>query len=96
TLEIQAPKTVTRTSRGDIIMDDDHKNKLYLRGLLLPHGSAALKPLHFGYNFLEGENGRDRESLGSGLDEVRRINKIWATAIRADKGKHLPKYTELI
>jgi len=84
TIDIEAPdpKLVYRTSSGDLIIDPQYSGKLYLQGLLLPHGSTTGKPLRYAYNFLEGKTGRDRESLAGSGQEARQVTAIWAAALR--------------
>ncbi|KAF2792541.1 hypothetical protein K505DRAFT_246469, partial [Melanomma pulvis-pyrius CBS 109.77] len=48
TIDIEGPESVIRTTCGDLIMDPAYRNKLYLRGLLLPQGSTTGRPLLYG------------------------------------------------
>lgn len=98
TIDIEGPESVIRTTCGDLIMDPAHRNKLYLRGLLLPHGSATGRLLRYGYNFRQGQIGRDRVSLGGSKQESRQVTAIWAAALRkAGPGSELiSTYTELM
>lgn len=98
TIDVNGPTSIHRTDYGDLITDKQYKNKLYLRGLLLPSGSMTGKDCSYGYNFSEGQTNRDRQALGNAKKESSNINRIWANALRiAGSGSDLlEKYTELI
>jgi hypothetical protein len=98
TIDIDSPQARTRTPRGDLITDPEYSNKLYLRGLLLPQGSTVGRPLRYGYNFLQGETGRDREGLKGANSQNLQVTAIWAAALSAagPNSELLAAYTELL
>ncbi|KAF2803633.1 uncharacterized protein BDZ99DRAFT_399651 [Mytilinidion resinicola] len=83
TLDINPPTDIIQTFAGDLILDPAYKGKTYLKGLLLPNGSASGKPFQFGYNFLDGETDRDRGRVTDPSDEARAIAGIWGAASNA-------------
>jgi hypothetical protein len=98
TIDVNGPDSIVRTDDGYLITDKQYSNKLYLRGLLLPHGSMTGKGCVHGYNFLKGDTNRDRQALGKVNEEIRSINMIWANALRAagPGSELLITYTNLI
>ena len=55
------PSKVIHTFQGDLILDENFKGKIYLKGLLLANGSA--RPLKFAYNVFQGSVNRDGQRL---------------------------------
>ncbi|OCL08624.1 hypothetical protein AOQ84DRAFT_388718 [Glonium stellatum] len=89
TIDINTPTPITRTPYGDLILNPQHKNKTYLRGLLLPHSSSSGKAFEYGYNFAEGRTGRDRESLTSARNEAGYVAQIWEHALKKEQSEAL-------
>jgi hypothetical protein len=100
TIDIDPPSNVVRTDHGDLILHPNHRNKIYLHSLLLPSGSKSGKPFAYGYNLLNGETGRDRDTVATARTEAEHIAKIWAAALTEEKrvGKEdlISKYAALI
>lgn len=79
---------VISTYHGDLLTADNHRGKLYLKGLLLcesnKFASASLtgRPLRFGYNFAGGHTNRDRRSVKNASEESRAMCDILSGAIK--------------
>ncbi|KAF2017013.1 hypothetical protein BU24DRAFT_490259 [Aaosphaeria arxii CBS 175.79] len=95
-LDLQALKSVFRTSVGDILLDEAQSNKLYLRSLLLPHGSSDGSQLRYGYNFLRGNTSRERVSLLDSEQEFSTRWRMWEAAVNEYGESALVIYTNLI
>lgn len=101
TIDINPPTEIVRTESGDLILDEKHKNKAYLRGLLLPQSSITGKTCHYGYNFLRGQTDRDRSNIVNAWEEASRITNIWRDALLSGpeivaKYDLVRKYTRLL
>ncbi|KAK0653036.1 hypothetical protein B0T16DRAFT_435518 [Cercophora newfieldiana] len=85
----QSPGGIISTEKGDLLIDQDLRGKLFLKGLLLrestPERSASITnlPLRYGYNFASGRTNRDRQSVAGADQEARAILDIWDRALRA-------------
>ncbi|KAI1608580.1 hypothetical protein EDD36DRAFT_469459 [Exophiala viscosa] len=83
-LDLHAPvnNEILRTRYGDLLLAHDFKGRVYLKGLLVSHYGLDGRDYAFGYNFLAGKIGRDRERLTSRRDEALMLTKLWEEAIR--------------
>lgn len=61
-VDLERPSKQIRTKFGNIILDDEFRGKIYLKGLLL-EGVTSEREFRYGYNFMAGEVNRDRERL---------------------------------
>jgi hypothetical protein len=97
-IDIDSPQAMTRTPSGDSITHPEYSNKLYLRGLLLPQRSTIGRPLRYGYNFVKGETGRDRDNLKGAKTQTLQVTAIWAASLSAagPNSELLAAYTELL
>lgn len=99
TLDVNPPKEIIRTVKGDIIRNPEYRGQMYLRGLLLPNGGVTQRQYEYGYNFHEGHTSRDRSSLSSSGEETNRITAIWEAAMREDKSARsevVAEYADLL
>jgi hypothetical protein len=98
TTHINPPKDVVLTPHGTLILDSSHKNKMYLRGLLLPNTTNSGQNYEFGYDFPSGTTNRDRGSLASSGQEAEMLASIWTYAVsRTDRAEELVgKYYRLL
>lgn len=62
-LDFKNHKTVP-TKTGELILDENCANKLYLQGFNLSSSSNAAKSYRFGYNFFQGYTDRERRAIG--------------------------------
>lgn len=75
------------TRYGDLLLGEQLRGSIYLKGLLLcestPQRSASVtdQPLKFGYNFATGRTNRERLSLASRTVENAAILAIWNAVI---------------
>ncbi|CAI6258042.1 unnamed protein product [Periconia digitata] len=73
------PPRMVNTPRGDLILDPEYAGAVYVKNLKL---KGILKSQRYGYNFRDGETGRDRSILLMPVREkAQSINAIWAHAI---------------
>ena len=93
-LDLDRPSTIIRTRYGSLILDDQFKGRIYLKGLLLEGEST--NPFKFCYNFYRGEVNRDRERLSSPTDEAKTLARIWGEAVRLNEAAALPKLVEML
>ena len=99
TLDINPPKKMIRTPRGDLIRDPTYQNLMFLHNLKLPSGGKKGKSYAYGYNFVDGTTNRDRETLDGAGEEEEGIAAIWASSIRSDTSDDsdlLTEYTLLL
>ncbi|KAF2866206.1 hypothetical protein BDV95DRAFT_612068 [Massariosphaeria phaeospora] len=95
TIDITPPVQIIRTDEGDLILDPNHKNKVYLHSLLLPSGSKSGRDFHFGYNLLDAATGRDRDTLTDARAEANKIAAI-LEEYRLGKADLIEKYVQLL
>ncbi|KAF7588863.1 hypothetical protein BBP40_005081 [Aspergillus hancockii] len=94
---LSTPSDVVETVHGDLILDPHYKNKIYLKGLLLPQSASSIYAFQYGYNFHYGHVNRDRERLVSRDQEARILRDIWEAAIAPENENDvLPKYVEML
>jgi hypothetical protein len=97
-LDIKKPKTV-RTRYGELIIDEDQANKIYLHGLRMEHNQVAEKRYHFGYNFNSGYTDRERRAVGKSgepWNESSFVNAIWAEVLRDRREEYIGIYTDMV
>ena len=92
---LDSPSRMIETPHGCLILDDDFKNKIYLKGLLLPRKNERAS-FKFGYNFLKGIVNRDRERLANPKQEGKCLTKIWDYSICETDQETLGKYIEML
>lgn len=93
-LDLDRPSKVITTSHGCLILDDQFKGRIYLKGLYL-EGEPAV-PFKFCYNFYRGEVNRDRYRLSNPKEEASTLAKIWAEAVKLDEESVLPRLVEML
>jgi hypothetical protein len=93
-LDLDRPSTMIRTSHGSLILDDQFKGRIYLKGLLL-EGEPTI-PFKFSYNFYRGEVNRDRQRMSSPGEEAKTLAKIWGEAVRLHEETVLPELIEML
>lgn len=93
-LPFEQPRSLIRTSQGDLILDKRLAGHIYLKGLYL--GESASKSARYGYNFYEGNINRDRHKLNKPKEEAQAIAAIWGESIKQQQDVVLPKYCELL
>lgn len=94
-LDLNSPSRMIETSQGCVILDDDFKGQIYLKGLLL-EGIRSTKPYRFGYNFLYGAVNRDREKLSSPDEQARILARMWADAVKVNEEQALNIYVAML
>lgn len=82
TTHVNSPMEKIQTPYGTLIFDDCHRNKMYLRGLLLPKATSSRHLYMYKYDFPEDKTNRDRAGLKSNGQKEQMIAKIWSFAIR--------------
>lgn len=92
---------IIKTTRGDLLLEERFAGSLFLRGLLLPGGSASPKELRYSYNFVGGSVDRDRRSMGNHAQEARHILDIWRAAlldhsVECDKKTLVSNFVEML
>ena len=93
-LDLDRPSKVISTHHGRLILDNQFKGRIYLKGLLLENEPAT--PFKFCYDFYQGEVNRDRERLSNERQEAKTLSKIWGDAIQIDEAAALPEFVELL
>ncbi|MEG1636093.1 MAG: hypothetical protein RR324_01140 [Cellulosilyticaceae bacterium] len=75
-LHLNPPTEVLKTSRGEIILDEDMKGKVFVNGLFV----NSYEEMHFGYNILPKyiKLDRDRRAV-NGFDLHFQSSKMWAS-----------------
>ncbi|KAH6287723.1 hypothetical protein HBI39_221050 [Parastagonospora nodorum] len=97
-LDFKNPKTVP-TKTGELILDGDCANKLYLQGIHLSSSSNAPKSYRFGYNFFQGYTDRERRVIGHDgkkWSEPSLVNAIWAEVLDTKKEEYIDIYTNMM
>jgi hypothetical protein len=93
-LDLDRPSKIISTRHGNLILDDEFKGRIYLKGLLLENEPAT--PFKFCYNFYQGEVNRDRQRLSNEREEAKTLAKIWGEAIQLDGAAALPEFVDLL
>lgn len=97
-LDINNPESI-RTSIGELIVDPNYANKLYLRGFHLPSSNIAGKVYRYGYNFAAGYTDRERRAIGRPgeiWNESELVNRIWAAVLRTRRADYIGAYTDMV
>ncbi len=94
-LDLNRPSKMIQTEHGSLILDQDFRGRMYLKGLLL-EGISSEKPFRFGYNLLKGEVNRYRERLLNPVQEAKVLAQIWAEAIRLQPGETVEPYAAML
>jgi hypothetical protein len=85
-----------RTDYGDLLIDDEFRGRVYLKGLRTDSFSPGGHKYVFGYNFADGHIGRDRERLTNAREEAKMVATIWESAILGKQSPDITrKYIEL-
>ena len=92
--DLICPSKVIETTHGNLILDENFRNKIYLKGLLLANGSA--KDFKFAYNVFHGGVNRDRQRLTNPHEEARALTKIWQLAIEQQEADVLAEYVKML
>jgi hypothetical protein len=94
-IDLDSPSRMIKTYCGSLILDESFKNKIFLKGLLLPRKDNEGALFKFSYDFLTGKINRDRERLGSAWQEAHLLARIWDCAIETEQ-EILPEYIEML
>ena len=95
-LDFKNPKTVP-TKTGELILDENCADKLYLQGLNL--SSSTNKSYRFGYNFFQGHTDRERRAIGRNgkkWSEASLVNAIWVDVLQTEEEKYIDTYTTMM
>ena len=92
--DLVRPSKVFETPRGHLILDERFRGKIYLKGLLLEHGSA--KPFRFAYNVFHEAVNRDRQRLTNPHEEARVLARIWQIAIEKQETDVIAEYVKML
>lgn len=82
------------TLAGDLILDEEFKNKIYLKRLLID-GNPGIVQYRFGYHFYEGSLDRDRRRRPSTKKDALCLATIWCHVINKHP-EYLAKYIDMI
>jgi hypothetical protein len=93
-LDLDRPSKIISACHSSLILNDEFKGRIYLKGLLLENEPAT--PFKFCYNFYQGEVNRDRQRLSNEREEARILAKIWGEAIQLDEAATLTEFVELL
>lgn len=77
TLDLDPPMKMITTPHGDLLLDTEKKDTVYLRGYRLQFGSSSGKTYEYGYNLKEGSTNRDRDMIMRPDEEAKQIALIW-------------------
>ena len=81
------------TPNGDIILDQNYANQIYLNGILTRSDCKGYK---LGYNFTQGRVARGREWLAHKHEEANFVRHIWESALNMHGKELLPIYISLL
>jgi hypothetical protein len=94
-LHFDRPKESIHAEFGTLILQEEFKGKIYLKGLLLEKMSNS-KKIRYGYDFSQGHIGRDRK----GMDDPEQLGyllaKIWEAAIKIKGTEILDLYITIL
>jgi len=95
-IDLCRPSTIIETSYGSLILDEEFRGRIYLKGLFL----ETAKRCRYSYDFAHGYINRDRERVADKDEEAVTMANIWRKAIKSDeinkKNDILSKYAELL
>ncbi|KAE8447267.1 hypothetical protein EG329_010961 [Mollisiaceae sp. DMI_Dod_QoI] len=91
---LNRPANTINTLHGDLVLDLEFSNRVFLKGLYLGD-STTYKKLRFGYNFLTGDINRDRQRLTNPDEEASLLTGIWAEAISRNEDA-LKEYVKML
>ncbi|KAJ8069438.1 hypothetical protein OCU04_003092 [Sclerotinia nivalis] len=94
-LHFDRPKEAIYTGFGTLVLQQDFKGKVYLKGLLLEKMSNS-KHFRYGYDFSQGHIGRDRKRMEDPEQLGYHLAKIWEEAITQDSSKSLDIYIAML
>ena len=89
------PTGLVRTTYGDLIMDPQFSNHIYLKGLRVPGYKSSGRNYVFGYNFIRGNIDRDRHRLANPSEEASMVTNIWHGAMTAEGYRVTDAYVKL-
>jgi hypothetical protein len=78
-LDLDRLSKMIPTSHSTLILDNQFKGHIYIKGLLLEGEPVPL--FKFSYNFWEGEANRDRQRLSIPREEAKSLARIWGEAV---------------
>lgn len=93
-LDLVSPSTMITTPDGELILDEEFRDKTYLKRLLV-EGNPGIFKYKFGYHFYEGLIDRDRRRMPNSKEDALRVAKIWRHAIKKSP-EILDSYIDMI
>ena len=95
-INLWRPSTIIDTSYGRLILDEEFRGRIYLKGLFL----ETAKRCRYSYDFAQGYVDRDRKRVADKDEESETMANIWRKAIKSDciskKYDIVGKYTDLL
>ncbi|OJJ32881.1 hypothetical protein ASPWEDRAFT_42920 [Aspergillus wentii DTO 134E9] len=90
------PLSLVETPNGDLILDHNFANKVYMNGTLLPVFGEKTGPFDYGYNITRGTWSTDRGQFENDKEAARSLCSVWEAAIEQNQEALLPKYVGLL
>ncbi|KAH9206335.1 hypothetical protein DL95DRAFT_315740 [Leptodontidium sp. 2 PMI_412] len=94
-LDLHRPSNTIETGAGSIILDENFRGKIFLKGLHLENYQSS-KLFKYGYNFANGSVDRDRKKMANAHQEAYDLAKLWAFGIVCHPEVTIAKYAEMM
>ena len=92
-----APDRVFTTERGSILLADEYKGKLFVKGFLVDErDSENPPPLYFGVDFADVAVNRDRKNVMSDSHTGKTLSQMWDSLISGGNADATSKYLKLL
>jgi hypothetical protein len=97
-IELDQPesKDIVETDHGDLILKEEFRGRIYLKGLLVSVESSDRTGYSYGYNFVRGRINRDRERMMDREEESQMLAMIWEQSITSRGDSITKKYLKLL
>lgn len=92
-----APDRTFRTERGSILLADEYKGKMFVKGILVEIRDSENPPaLCFGVDFSSIVVTRDRKNVMSDCDTGKTLSRMWDSLISGGNADATSKYLKLL
>jgi hypothetical protein len=96
-LRSPAPETVFNTQHGSLLMADEHRRKVFVKGIFVEERTNDdPPPLFYGVNFTTAVLDRDRRNLMTGKAVASTLAMMWDEVLVKDPPGMAAKYLELL
>jgi hypothetical protein len=92
-----APDRIFKTERGSILLADEYKGKLFVKGILVDERDSENPPaLYFGVDFSDVAVTRDRKNVMSDSKTAKTLSRMWDSLISGGNADATSKYLKVL